>query len=164
MRLLRILVIAVAAIVVAGAVASASPPTRAAFETEPTPQVSATHETPAPAESPESEPTEPSSPAPLAGEASPPGSDEGGADEDSPSAPDFSACVGMRGLENAICRHEALLEASPGNLGFQNVLAHLEANVARHEGGSGPAAEGERGPGKSCESHGNGDEHSHGKP
>jgi hypothetical protein len=47
-------------------------------------------------------------------------------------APDFSACVGQTGLDNAICRHEALLKVKPDNPGLANSLAHLQANAAAH--------------------------------
>ena len=43
-------------------------------------------------------------------------------------APNFSACGGMTGLDNAICRHEALLKVKPDNPGLTNSLAHLQAN------------------------------------
>lgn len=158
MRLVRILLIAVAAVVVAGAVASASPPIRAAFETEPSPEVSATPDpsgTPDPTESPEPEPAETSTPEALANETSPLDTDATAAEEDAAAAPDFSTCVGLHGLENAICRHEALLEVQPASLGLQNALAHLESNLARHEEGR-AAAQGNGCPGKSCEAPGHG--------
>jgi hypothetical protein len=44
-------------------------------------------------------------------------------------APDFAACVGRTGLDNAICRHEALLKVKPDNPGLTNSLAHLQANA-----------------------------------
>ena len=46
---------------------------------------------------------------------------------------DFSACEGLTGLDNAICRHEALLVVQPDNQGLQNSLAHLQENKAEHE-------------------------------
>jgi len=48
------------------------------------------------------------------------------------SAPNFSACDGRTGLDNAICRHEALLKVKPDNPGLTNSLAHLQANLAAH--------------------------------
>ena len=51
--------------------------------------------------------------------------DEGG-------APDFSACEGSTGLDNAVCRHEALLDVRPDNPGLRNSLARLQENRDRH--------------------------------
>ena len=47
-------------------------------------------------------------------------------------APDFSGCDGRTGLDNAICRHEALLKVKPDNPGLANSLSHLQANLAAH--------------------------------
>jgi len=47
-------------------------------------------------------------------------------------APNFSGCVGRTGLDNVICRHEALLKVKPDNPGLTNSLAHLRANLAAH--------------------------------
>jgi len=166
MRPLRILLIAMAAVVVAGAVASASPDIRAAFDDEPNPEVpAAPSPEPAditePAESPDPGPPEAPSPEPAATETETSGDDEAVVDEAS-AAPNFSACVGLRGLENAICRHEALLAAQPDNLGLQNALTQLEANLAKHEEKHAESSD-EDGqascPGKSCEPHGNGNGH-----
>jgi hypothetical protein len=52
--------------------------------------------------------------------------------EDRPGEHDFTACEGLTGLDNAICRHTALLEVTPKNTGLTNALAHLQANVDRH--------------------------------
>ena len=81
---------------------------------------------------------------------------------------DFSACEGLTGLDNAICRHEALLVVQPDNQGLQNSLAHLQENKAKHEAKSGdddggdvpPSEDGSssssnHGHGQSGESHGN---------
>jgi hypothetical protein len=57
---------------------------------------------------------------------------EGRSSDKTGTAPDFSACVGKTGLENAICRHEALLRVKPDNPGLTNSLAHLKANAAAH--------------------------------
>jgi hypothetical protein len=46
--------------------------------------------------------------------------------------PDFSACEGLTGLDNAICRHEALLAVDPDNEGLQTALAHLQESRDRH--------------------------------
>ena len=54
-------------------------------------------------------------------------------DSDDDKAPDFSACGGLTGLDNAICRHEALLVVHPDNEGLQNALDHLRANKVEHE-------------------------------
>ena len=48
-------------------------------------------------------------------------------------SPDFAVCEGLTGLDNAICRHEALLAVHPDHEGLQNALARLEANRERHE-------------------------------
>jgi hypothetical protein len=47
-------------------------------------------------------------------------------------SPDFSPCSGQTGLENAACRHEALLKVQPNNAGLANALAMIQANAARH--------------------------------
>ena len=46
---------------------------------------------------------------------------------------DFTACEGLTGLDNSICRHEALLEVHPDNQGLQNSLTHLLETKAEHE-------------------------------
>jgi hypothetical protein len=111
MKPLRIVLIAFAALVVAGTVASAA---TGGVHGKPTPSPhAAVSESPEPAESeaPEAEETT---------------SDETG------TAPNFSACVNRTGLDNAICRHEALLKVKPDNPGLTNSLAHLQANLAAH--------------------------------
>lgn len=169
MKLLRTLVTALAAVIVAGTVASAAPPLREAFDADPAPEVSVSPEpSPETTDPPETEPTEAPTAPPSASETSPPGSDDVG--EDASVAPDFSACVGLTGLENAICRHEALLLVKPDNPGLPNALDQLLANQARHaedatetEGDEDPAAEpgSTSCPGKSCEAHGNGNGNGH---
>ena len=117
MRVVRILVIAVAAVVVAGAIASASQPLSAGFDTEPTPEVAETPEpglTPGAEESPEVESVE--TPSPEAEESETADTDDDAAEQDASTAPNFAGCEGLRGLENAICRHEALLEAHRDNV------------------------------------------------
>jgi hypothetical protein len=109
MKLLRILLIA-SAVLIVGTIANAA--TRGVHG-KPTPSPHA-----AVSESPE--PTE--SEAPEAEETT---SDNG-------TAPDFSACNGRTGLDNAICRHQALLKLKPDNPGLTNSLAHLQANLAAH--------------------------------
>jgi hypothetical protein len=113
MRPLRVLLIAFAVLVVAGTLASAA---TGGVHGKPTPSPSA-----AGSDSESPEPTETEAP-----EAEETTSDETG------TAPDFSACVGVTGLDNAICRHEALLKVKPDNPGLTNSLAHLQANAAAH--------------------------------
>jgi FlaG/FlaF family flagellin (archaellin) len=113
MKPLRVLLIACALLIVAGTIASAA---TGGVHGKPTPSPSA-----AGSDSESPEPTE--SEAPEAEETT---SDETG------TAPDFSACVGVTGLDNAICRHEALLQVKPDNPGLTNSLAHLQANAAAH--------------------------------
>ncbi|HEU5224633.1 MAG TPA: hypothetical protein VFV29_02420 [Actinomycetota bacterium] len=113
MRPLRILLIACAVLVVAGTVASAA---TGGLHGKPTTSPSA-----AGSDSESPEPTETEAP-----EAEETTSDETG------TPPDFSACVGKTGLDNAICRHEALLRVKPDNPGLTNSLAHLQANAAAH--------------------------------
>jgi pyruvate/2-oxoglutarate dehydrogenase complex dihydrolipoamide acyltransferase (E2) component len=111
MKPLRIILIAFAVLVVTGAIASAA--TGGVHgKPAPSPSVSET-ETEAP------EPTETEAP-----EAEATSSDKTG------TAPNFSACDGQTGLDNAICRHEALLKVKPDNPGLTNSLAHLQANAA----------------------------------
>lgn len=164
MKLLRTLVTALAAVIVAGTVASAAPPLRAAFDAEPTPEVSVSPEAPQPTDPPETESTEAPSPSPSQSETSPP---VGDASEDASGSPDFSACVELTGLDNAICRHEALLAIrlesagldSTGleSIGLQKALERLLANQARQtEGTTVEPASAASCPGKSCEPHGNG--------
>ena len=88
------------------------------------------------------------SPAPLAPE------EEG--DGEGEAAPDFTACDGMTGLDNAICRHEVLLVVHPDNRGLQHSLERLETNRERHEAKQQSKAE-ER----SEEHPGNGNGHGH---
>jgi hypothetical protein len=111
MKPLRVLLIACAVLIVAGTIASAA---TGGVHGKPTPSPPV-----AVSDSPESTETE----APEAEETT---SDETG------TAPGFSACVGLTGLDNAICRHEALLKVKPDNPGLANSLAHLQANAAAH--------------------------------
>jgi hypothetical protein len=77
--------------------------------------------------------------------------------------PDFSGCVGLTGLDNAICRHEVLLALNPDNPGLANSLAHLQANLAKHAPVLTIAADPASCPGHSCDPHGNSDSsHGHG--
>jgi hypothetical protein len=90
-------------------------------------------------------------PAPLAPE------EEG--DGEGEAAPDFTACDGMTGLDNAICRHEALLVVHPDNRDLQHSLERLDVNRERHEAKQHSKAEerSEDDPGN-----GNGHGHAHG--
>ena len=108
MKLLRALLIAFAVVIV-GTFANAA---TGGVHGKPTPSPSA-------AVSDAPEPTETEVP-----EAEATTSDKSG------TAPDFSACEGRTGLDNAICRHEALLKVKPDNPGLTNSLAHLQANAA----------------------------------
>jgi hypothetical protein len=110
MKLLRIFLIAFAVLIV-GTFASAA---TGGVHGKPTPNPSA-----AVSESPE--PTETEAP-----------DDEAATSDETGTAPDFSACVGLTGLDNAICRHEAVLKVKPDNPGLTNSLAHLQANAAAH--------------------------------
>jgi hypothetical protein len=119
MKPLRILLVAFALVIVAGTIASAA--------------TGGVHGNPAPShleavsDSSSPEPTEteaPEAPETEAPEAEATTSDESG------TPPDFSACEGLTGLDNAICRHDALLKVKPDNPGLTNSLAHLQANLA----------------------------------
>jgi hypothetical protein len=107
---LRILLIAFAVLVVAGTIASAA---TGGVHGKPT--------SPGHTETEAPEPTENEAP-----EAEATTSGKSG------TAPDFSACGGLTGLDNAICRHDALLKVKPDNPGLTNSLAHLQANLAAH--------------------------------
>jgi hypothetical protein len=131
MKPLRTILVAFVILIVAGTIASAATggtPTETPSVTvspEPTESPSAT-------ESPSPEPTE--TPSPESSEAKAPKA-ESSSDEGGP-APDFSACAGLHGLDNAICRHEALLKVKPDNPGLANSLAHLQANLAAKAAGT----------------------------
>jgi FlaG/FlaF family flagellin (archaellin) len=107
---LRILLVAFAMIIVAGTIASAA---TGGVHGTPTPNRSV-----AVSDSPSPEPTETEAPEAEA------------TSDESDTSPDFSACDGLTGLDNAICRHDALLKVKPDNLGLTNSLAHLQANLA----------------------------------
>jgi FlaG/FlaF family flagellin (archaellin) len=108
MKLLRILLIAFAVLIV-GTFASAA---TGGVHGKPTPS-------PSVAVSDSSEPTETEAP-----------DNEVTTSGETGTAPNFSACVGLTGLDNAICRHEALLKVKPDNPGLTNSLGHLQANAA----------------------------------
>jgi hypothetical protein len=151
MKITRVITAAIAAVIIGGTIAGATPHLFAAHDKKdsvepsvspspgesetPEPTVSPSpSETPEPSEMPSAEPTDST------------GVGSGG-------TPDFSACSGLTGLENAICRHEALLTLHPDNQGLQNSLSHLQANLAEHQA---------KQHGKSDTSHGKSDT-SHGK-
>jgi hypothetical protein len=117
MKPIRIILAALAVLVVAGTIANAAP---GGVHGKPTPSPSVNA-------SATSEPTETESPEPTETESP----DAKPADKTG-KAPDFSGCVGLTGLDNAICRHRALLKIRPDNPGLNNSLAHLQANAARH--------------------------------
>ena len=134
MKPLRVLLIACAVLIVAGTIASAA---TGGVHGKPTPSPSV-----AGSDSESPEPTETEAP-----EA------EGTTSDKTGTAPDFSACDGLTGLDNAICRHEALLKVKPDNPGLTNSLAHLQANLA---------AQADRKVAKAAGTHGNSG--SHGPP
>ncbi len=116
MKPLRTVLVVIAAVIAAGTIASAA---TGGVHGKPTPSPSVTVSgTPSP------EPTETEAPEPTETGAEATTSDRDG------TAPDFSACDGRTGLDNAICRHEALLKVKPDNHGLSNSLAHLQANLA----------------------------------
>jgi hypothetical protein len=119
MKPLRILLTAIAVLVVGATIASAA---AGGVHGKPTPSPSV-----AVSDSPSPEPTETEAPEPTETEAP---EAEATTSDQTGFAPDFSACVGLTGLDNAICRHEALLQVQPDNPGLTNSLAHLQANAA----------------------------------
>ena len=125
MKPLRVLLIACAVLIVAGTIASAA---TGGVHGKPTPSPSA-----AGSDSESPEPTETEAPEAEAT------SDQTGI------APDFAACVCRTGLDNAICRHEALLKVKPDNPGLTNSLGHLQANAAAHAARQAAKAAGTRG-------------------
>ncbi|HEX2425066.1 MAG TPA: hypothetical protein VHM47_04195 [Actinomycetota bacterium] len=127
MKPLRVVLAALAAIAVAGTIANAAP---GGVHGKPSPSVSASvSEAPEPSETEAPEPTETEAPEPTETES--PDAEAKRSDETG-KGPDFSGCVGLTGLDNAICRHEALLKIHPDNPGLNNSLGHLQTNAARH--------------------------------
>ena len=121
MKPLRIILIAFVVLIVAGTIASAA---TGGVHGKPTPSPSVSGpETEAP------EPTETEAPEPTESEAP---EAEATTPDKTGTAPNFSACDGLTGLDNAICRHEALLKVKPDNPGLTNSLGHLQANAAAH--------------------------------
>lgn len=160
MKLLRTSLMALAALIVAGTVASAAPSFDEVVDPEPTVSPSPTVE-PTVSPSPEAEPMV---------EADEDETDAVVEDE----APDFTECkeAEYTGLDNAICRHGVLVALHPDNTGLQNALERLEANRDRHEAkwaerhgdDPGDVTEGDAStcPGNSCGTHGGGNGHGHG--
>ena len=97
-----------------------------------------------------------------------PGVEPAEKDEPPSDGADFTACESLTGLDNAICRLEALLVVHPDNQGLQNSLTHLlevkaehEARAGEEDGGHVPPGNGAssssdhgQGHGQSGESHG----------
>lgn len=147
-KFLQVVLVGLAAVIVAGTIAGAAPGLNDKPSGGQAPSVAP--EPPAP------EPTETETPDPSDTETETPDpTDTGSAGV----APDFSSCAGLTGLENAICRHDALLAVDPANTGLANSLAQLQANLAKkqaHDAAKAAAVHGNSGsaPGHSGESHG----------
>jgi hypothetical protein len=159
-RALQVLVSVVASVIVVGSIASASPGLRASLGASET-ETGATGDTEGTTGS-----TGPTGATGFAvatgatGETGATGAIEANTAEGT--GPDFSGCVGLTGLDNAICRHEVLLALNPDNPGLANSLAHLQANLAKHATEVTTAVAASC-PGHSCDPHGNSDSsHGHG--
>jgi hypothetical protein len=155
-------IVTVVAVIAVGSLASASPSLRAPRGPH--------------------EPTGPTGVTGLSGPTGPTGSElepveeEEAADavETSSGGADFSACEGLTGLDNAICRNEALLVVHPDNRGLRYSLGQLQENKAEHQGSAGEHHPGDdpsedaatggssSGHGQSGEPHGNGGGNDHG--
>jgi hypothetical protein len=162
-RALQILVSVIASVIVVGSIASASPSLRASLSASET-ETGATGDTEGTTGS--TGPTGSTGSTEATGATGETGATGAtGAIETTTAdgaGADFSGCVGLTGLENAICRHEALLAANPDNPGLANSLAHLQANLAKHAPEL-TTADAVSCPGHSCDPHGNsGGSHGHG--
>jgi hypothetical protein len=147
-KIAKFILTAVVVVLVGGGIASAAPHMFSA---------AGHRDTVEPSESPSPEPSE--SPSPEPSESPSPEPSETPEPTGTPSAgPDFSICVGLTGLENAICRHEVLLQLFPDNKGLQNSLSHLEANLLKHQSGN----QGHGNGGGNGNGHGNGNGNGHG--
>ncbi len=141
MKPLTVCLVALVALLAAATIASA------ATGGTPTPTPSVTvlgSPSPEPTESPSAEPTgspsaEPSESPSHAPESRAPKAEQNTSDEHG-NAPDFSACEGLTGLDNAICHHQALLQIKPHSPGLNNSLDHLHANLAKHAAAAGKHA------------------------
>ena len=147
MKPLRVLLIAFAMVIAVATIATAA---TGGVHGKPTPGPSvavSVSPSPEPTEAPQ--PTETEAPEPTETEAP-----EAGAttSDTTGTAPDFSGCNGLTGLDNAICRHEALLKVKPDNPGLTNSLAHLQANLAAHA---------DKKAAKAAGAHGNSGSHGH---
>jgi hypothetical protein len=143
----RLLLVALAVVMVGGTIASAA--TGGLGQPTPNPSVGVSDSPPEPPETEAPEPTETEAPE----------AEEEKTSDKSGKAPDFSACDGLTGLENAICRHDALLKVKPDNRGLTNSLAHLQANLAKHADKK--AAKAERKAAKAAGTHGKSGSHGH---
>ena len=122
-RAWRDTIIAVVAVIVIGSLASANPSLRAPRGPHESILVVPTGATGTSGPAGLSAPTGTTTPEIEPGEEGEPSSD----------GADFTACEGLTGLDNAICRHEALLVVHPDNQGLQNSLTHLLERRAEHE-------------------------------
>jgi hypothetical protein len=158
----RATIVAVAAVIAIGSLASASPSLRAPRGSH---EPLATGTTGASGPTGETGATGLSGPIGTTGPEIEPVQEESGPPSE---GADFSACEGLTGLDNAICRHEALLVVRPDNRGLQNSLAHLQENKTKHEAKSGddggdvpPLEDGSSSSSSSSQGHGHSEE-SHG--
>ena len=173
-RAWRDTIIAIAAVIAVGSLASAHPSLRAPRGPHESVVIVPTGATEAggPAGTGPTGATEAGGPAGTGPEMEPAG--EGGSPSD---GVDFTACEGVTGLDNAICRHEALLAVHPDNHGLQTSLTRLLELRAEHEakgpggGGNGPQGHGsssssshghDPGHGQNGEPHGNAGGSGHG--
>lgn len=152
-KFLQAVLASLAVVIVAGTIASAAPGLRTSPSAKPTPSVDPSPTSP--------EPTETESPDSTTESDSLDPADTGS----SGAEPDFSACAGLTGLDNAICHHQALLAINPTNRGLANSLAHLQANLAKHLARDAAKASGVHGnsdsaPGHTGDSHTNDGDHS----
>ncbi len=132
-RFVQVFAWALSAAIVGGVIASASPGRQSGPKDDPSPVVSLV---------------------PVAT-----GTEAPDTESDGSSGPDFSACEGLKGLENAICRHEALLAIHPDDQGLANSLGHLQENLSKHDDGNRASAShghSDEPHGQSDEPHGNG--------
>jgi hypothetical protein len=159
-RALQILVSVVASVIVVGSIASASPGLRASLGAGET-ETGATGDTGSEGTTGSTGPTGATGVAEATDATGETGAigvtGEIEADTADGTGPDFSGCVGLTGLDNAICRHEVLLALNPDNPGLANSLAHLQANLAKHATVVTTAADPASCPGHSCDPHGNSD-------
>jgi hypothetical protein len=164
-RALQVLVSVVASVIVVGSIASASPSLRASLGASET-ETGATGDTGSEGTTGSTGPTGATGVAEATdatGETGAIGATgEIEVDTAEGTGPDFSGCVGLTGLDNAICRHEVLLALNLDNPGLANSFAHLQAILAKHAGVL-TTTDAASCPGHSCDPHGNsGESHGHG--